>query len=153
LTGYEGNRTFIVPKVPTIARGNAEDNSWYRGDNKSAITRISSLQVLLYLTTVQFKILNCRSFSDGFLINFINAFYMPVSRRAILCDWVWRAVGRPHRFPHNNFSSVYQIFTKLGHMIPLWKGKNPKDIGVIRSKVKVTITINIFFDSRVVSAR
>ena len=26
---------------------------------------------------------------------------------------------------HNNFSSVYQIFTKLGHMIPLWKGKNP----------------------------
>ena len=43
LTGYEGNITFIVPKVPTIVRGNAEDNSWYRGDNKSAITRISSL--------------------------------------------------------------------------------------------------------------
>jgi hypothetical protein len=36
-----------------------------------------------------------------------------------------RAGGRPHRFLHNNFSSVYQIFTKLGHMIPLWKGKNP----------------------------
>jgi len=35
------------------------------------------------------------------------------------------AGGCPHRFPHNNFSSVYQIFTKLGHMIPLWKGKNP----------------------------
>jgi hypothetical protein len=33
--------------------------------------------------------------------------------------------GRPHRFPHNNFSSVFQIFTKLGHIIPLWKGKNP----------------------------
>jgi hypothetical protein len=43
LTGYEGNSTFIVPKVPTIVWGNAEDNSWYRGDNKSAITRISSL--------------------------------------------------------------------------------------------------------------
>ena len=28
-------------------------------------------------------------------------------------------------FPHNNFSSVYWILTKLGHMIPLWKGKNP----------------------------
>jgi hypothetical protein len=28
-------------------------------------------------------------------------------------------------FPHDNFSSVYWIFTKLGHMIPLWKGKNP----------------------------
>ena len=27
--------------------------------------------------------------------------------------------------PHNKFSSVYRIFTKLGHMIPLWKGKNP----------------------------
>jgi hypothetical protein len=43
LTGYQGNSTFIVPKVPTIFRGNAEENSWYRGDNKSAITRISSL--------------------------------------------------------------------------------------------------------------
>jgi hypothetical protein len=43
LTGYEDNSTFIVPKVPTIVRGNAEDNSWYRVDNKSAITRISSL--------------------------------------------------------------------------------------------------------------
>jgi hypothetical protein len=31
LTGYEGNSTFIVPKVPTIFRGNAEGNSWYRG--------------------------------------------------------------------------------------------------------------------------
>jgi hypothetical protein len=27
-------------------------------------------------------------------------------------------------FPHNNFSSVYWILTKLGHMITLWKGKN-----------------------------
>jgi hypothetical protein len=33
LNGYEGNSTFIVPKVPTIFRGNAEENSWYRGDN------------------------------------------------------------------------------------------------------------------------
>jgi hypothetical protein len=40
LTGYEGNITFIVPKVPTIFRGNAEENRWYRGDNESAITRI-----------------------------------------------------------------------------------------------------------------
>ena len=43
LTGYEDNSTFIVPKVPTIVRGNAEDNSWHRGDNESAIIRISSL--------------------------------------------------------------------------------------------------------------
>jgi hypothetical protein len=43
LTGYEHNSTFHVPSVPTIVRGNAEDNSWYRGDNKSAITRITNL--------------------------------------------------------------------------------------------------------------
>ena len=67
--------------------------------------------------------------------------------------WRWAAGGRPHRFPHDNFSSVYRIFTKLGHMIPLWKGKNPIYFGVIRSKVKVTITINIIFDNRIVSAR
>ena len=114
--------------------------------------------------------------------------------------WLGAAGGRPHMFPHNNFSSVYQIFTKLGHMIPLWKGKypiyfgvkgqghqsykdnflqrsfphdnfssvywnftkldhtiplwkgkNPIHFGVIRSKV--TVTINIIFDNRVVSAR
>jgi hypothetical protein len=34
-------------------------------------------------------------------------------------------------FPHDNFSSVYWIFTKFGHMIPLWKGKNPIYFGVI----------------------
>jgi hypothetical protein len=28
------------------------------------------------------------------------------------------------------FSSVYWIFTKLGHMIALWKGKNPIYFGV-----------------------
>jgi hypothetical protein len=47
--------------------------------------------------------------------------------------------------------TVCRIFTKLGHMIPLWKGKNPIYFGVIRSKV--TVTINIIFDNRVVSER
>jgi hypothetical protein len=28
-------------------------------------------------------------------------------------------------------------------MIALWKRKNPIDFGVIRSKVKVTVTINV----------
>ena len=56
-------------------------------------------------------------------------------------------------FPHYNFSSVYWIFTKLDHMIPLWKGKNPIYFGVIRSKVKVTITINRIFDNRIVLYR
>ena len=54
-------------------------------------------------------------------------------------------------FPDDNFSSVYWIFNKLGHMIPLWKGKNPVYFGIIRSKVKVTVTINRIFDNRVVS--
>ena len=48
LTGNEGDSTFIVPKVSTIVWGNPEDNNWHRGDNESAITRISSLQVFYY---------------------------------------------------------------------------------------------------------
>ena len=64
-----------------------------------------------------------------------------------------QAGGHPHMFPHNNFSSVYRIFTKLAHTIPMWKGKTPFYFGVIRSKVKVTVTINRIFDNRVVSAR
>ena len=38
-------------------------------------------------------------------------------------------------------SSVYWIFTKLGHMIAMWKGKNPIYFGVIGSKVKVTVNL------------
>jgi hypothetical protein len=34
-------------------------------------------------------------------------------------------------FPHDHFSSVYWISTKLGHMIPLWMEKNPIYFGVI----------------------
>jgi hypothetical protein len=52
--------------------------------------------------------------------------------------WLGMTGRCPHRFPHNNFSYVYQIFTKLDHMIPLWKGKNPIYVWVIRSKVKVS---------------
>ena len=56
-------------------------------------------------------------------------------------------------YSNDDLSSVYWIFNKLGHMIPPWKGKNPIYFGVIKSKVKVTVTINIIFDNRVVSAR
>jgi hypothetical protein len=42
LTGYEGNSKLIDPEIPTIARGEAEGNSWYRGVNKLTIPRISS---------------------------------------------------------------------------------------------------------------
>jgi hypothetical protein len=61
-------RPFIVPNVPTIVRGNADDNRWYRG-----APNIKSMSVLLYWTAVQFKILNCRFFSDEFLVYFISA--------------------------------------------------------------------------------
>ena len=70
-------------------------------------------------------------------------FIRPSRDGAVLCDWVWRAGGRA--CVHTGFRtitlvlSVYRIFTKLGHMIPLWKGKNPIYFGVIRSKVKVTV--------------
>jgi hypothetical protein len=37
-------------------------------------------------------------------------------------------------------------------MIPQWKVKIPVYFGVIRSKVKVTVTINRIVDNRVVSA-
>ena len=55
-----------------------------------------------------------------------------------------RAGGRPHRFPHNNFSSVFQIFTKLDHMIALWKGKNPIYFGVI-----TIIKTGVFCDAHI----
>jgi hypothetical protein len=42
LTGYEGNGKFIDPEIPTIARSEADWNSWYRGVNKLTIPRISS---------------------------------------------------------------------------------------------------------------
>jgi hypothetical protein len=37
-------------------------------------------------------------------------------------------------------------------MIALWKGKNLNYFEIIRSKVKVTVTIHIIFDNRFVSA-
>jgi hypothetical protein len=39
---WSGNNTLIVPPVPTIFLGVASENSWYLGDNKSAITLIPS---------------------------------------------------------------------------------------------------------------
>ena len=69
------------------------------------------------------------SFQDLF---FTYIFIRPSWDEAKLCDWVWLATGgRPHRVLHNNFCFVYRIFSKLGHMIPLWKGKNPIYFGVI----------------------
>ena len=58
-----GNNTFIVPNVPTIVR-----------DNKNVL--LSEYQIYKCYTekTLQFKMLNCRSFSDEFLVYFISAF-------------------------------------------------------------------------------
>ena len=42
-------------------------------------------------------------------------------------------------------------FTKLGQLIAHWKGTIPFHYVVIKSNVKVTVTINIFYDNRVAS--
>jgi hypothetical protein len=69
-----------------------------------------------------------------FVENYLNEqyyetiFIRPSRDGAILCDWVWRAGV------HTGFCTITLD-------------------GVIRSKVKVTVTINIIFDNRVVSAR
>jgi hypothetical protein len=75
--------------------------------------------------------------------------YINIDRWSIIGDNCLLKTGS---FPHDNFSSVYWIFTNLDHMIPLWKGKNRIYFGVIRSKVKVTININRISDNRIVSA-
>jgi hypothetical protein len=94
-----------------------------------------------------------------------NHIIRPVSRRAYknqpirelyVCDAIIKEARKLRlrfyqRFHWLTISSSEhdQIFTKLGHMIPLWKGKNPIYFEVIRSKVKVTITINRIFDNRI----
>jgi tetrahydromethanopterin S-methyltransferase subunit E len=82
-----------------------------------------------------------------------NPIYFGVIRSKVKVTITINIILTTGSFPHDNFSSVYWIFNKLGHIIPQSKGKNPIYFGVIRSKVKVTITMNIIFDNRVVSAR
>jgi hypothetical protein len=50
-------------------------------------------------------------------------YYTPVLRPGRIM-WLGMAGGRPHRFLHNNFSSVYRIFTKLGHIFSLSRHVN-----------------------------
>ena len=120
-------------------------NSWLPISVQISVKKKWQLLIILLISVIYY-----RSQFVCFVLSF--DFYTLVSRRSVLCNGVWRAGGRPHRFQHNNFISVYLIFTKLGHMIALWKGKNPIYFGVISSKVKVTVTINRFFDNRVISA-
>ena len=56
-----------------------------------------------------------------FFVSFRNLFSDNTRVRIFFffCRGRRAAGGRPHRFPHDNFSSVYWIFTKLGHMISL----------------------------------
>jgi methionyl-tRNA formyltransferase len=82
-----------------------------------------------------------------------NPIYFRVIRSKVKVTITINRIVDNRSLPHDNFSSVYWVFSKLGHMIPLWKGKNPVYFGVIRSKVKVTVTINRIFDNRIVSAR
>ena len=82
-----------------------------------------------------------------------NLIYFGVIRSNVKVTVTINRILTRGSFPHDNFSSVYWIFTKLDHMIALWKGKNPIHLGVIMLKVKVTVTINRIFDNRIVSAR
>ena len=62
----------------------------------------------------------------------MSNFYMPVSTGRIM--WLgMEGSGRPHRFLHNNFSSVYRIFTKLSHTIPLFLALSIPDEGYSRN--------------------
>jgi hypothetical protein len=54
----------------------------------------------------------------------------------------WKLQSKINNFLYLSDQDMFSI---------LWKGKNPIYCGVIRSKVKVTITINRIFDNRVVS--
>ena len=58
LTGYEGYSTFIVPKVPTIFRDNAGDNSWYRADNASAIHKRLNLFDAYFVQAYKYRNIN-----------------------------------------------------------------------------------------------
>ena len=44
-------------------------------------------------------------------------FYTPVSRRAVLCDWVWQAVVRPY-----TIAKKYSPLKPLGHLRPNFGG-------------------------------
>ena len=80
-----------------------------------------------------------------------NSIYFGVNRSKVEVTVTINIILITGSFPHDNISSVYWIFNKLGHMIPLWKGKNPIYFGVIGSKV--TVTIILIFDTRIISAR
>jgi hypothetical protein len=60
-----------------------------------------------------------------------NPIYFGVIRSNVKVTITINRILTTGSFPHDNFSSVYWILTKLGHMIPLWKGKNPIYVGVI----------------------
>ena len=60
-----------------------------------------------------------------------NLIYFGIIRSKVKVTVTINRILTTGSFPHDNFSSVYWIFTKLDHMIPLWKGKNPIYFGVI----------------------
>jgi hypothetical protein len=74
-----------------------------------------------------------------------------VSRRAVLCYWVWRAGGRPHSFRTLTLVLYFGSLSNLTTWFPCGKGNYLIYFGIIRSKVKVTVNMNKCFDNRVVS--
>jgi hypothetical protein len=107
-------------------------------------SNIYHMYILNYLVTIAYCIVTLKLgrvqiVSIYFIHKTAYHFYTPSPSRRPYLMWL----GMTCRRPHNNFNSVYRIFTKLDHMIALWKGKNPIYFGVIRSKV--TVTINRMF--------
>jgi hypothetical protein len=55
----------------------------------------------------------------------LNPIYVGVIRSKVKVTVTINIILTTGSFPHDDFSSVYWIFTKLDHMISLLKGKNP----------------------------
>ena len=63
-----------------------------------------------------------------------NPIYFGVIRSKVKVTVTKNIIFHNRVVSHDNFSSVYWIFKKHGHMISLWKGKNPIYFGVITIK-------------------
>jgi hypothetical protein len=64
----------------------------------------------------------------------VMIFIRPSRDGAVLCDWVWRAGGRPHRFPPLTF------YPKINRVLPLPQGNHVAKFGkdpIYRTKVIV----------------
>ena len=55
VTGRDGNRKYIRPEEPAIARRAAEGNSWFRGANILSVAQTSSQQLFCCMTSSSYQ--------------------------------------------------------------------------------------------------